>query len=147
MAGNEATINGSLRIRKIENGITTIDYRPSEGAFTATVVGSKGPVPGSISVSTVGVSVDFSELTQPGLCRIKNQDSAITVMVGIWEPDTSKFYPFMDLLPGERYPIRLSHLLSGELGGGIGTDGASNNSLMIKSLSGTPNVLVEAFEA
>jgi len=144
---NEATIRSSLNIRKQSGAITVIDFKGSGvDSFTATVTGTKGPVPGAIAATVVGVDVDFSELTQPGLCKVSNMDDTNYVTLGIWDPEIAKFFPLMEILPGESYSLRLSRLLGGELGTGSGTTGPDTNTMRIKSSTGTVNVIIEAFE-
>src|SRR5678816_4215564 len=81
-------------------------YQDQPSAYTATLVGTKGPVPGAISVPTTGVDVDLSQLTTPGLCRIANLDLTNYVEWGIH--DGSVFHPVGEVLPGEFCNIRLS---------------------------------------
>ncbi len=142
----EATVRSSLTVRKLSGIITQLDYRSGSEQFTPTVTGTKGPTPGAIAVTVVGVDVDFSELTQPALCRIKNLDDTNYITIGIWDPELARFFPIDECLPGESFVRRLSRLLSGELGTGAGTVGANTNTLRIKASTGTINVLVEAFE-
>lgn len=138
---SEATIRSSLQIVA-----GNIEYQSRPAAFVATVTGRKGPVPGAIQATTDGISVDFSQLDTPALCRIQNLDLTNYVTVGIWEPDTSKFYPLMELLPGESYVFRLSRDIGEQYAGtGTGTD-TPNNAVRIKANTSACNVLVEAFE-
>ena len=144
---NEATIRSSLNIRKVSGALSLINFRSSGvEAFTATVAGTKGPVPGALTATVVGVDVDFSELSQPALCQITNMDATNYVTVGIWDPEINKFYPFDEILPGESYVRRLSRLLGGETGTGSGTSGPNTNTMRLRASSGTVNVIVEAFE-
>ena len=48
------------------------------GATGNSVTGRKGPTPGAIAVTPLGVNVDLSQLTVPGLCVIKNLAAAGT---------------------------------------------------------------------
>ena len=137
---NEATIQYSLTIL---NG--NLRYQPASITFRATVTGTKGPVPGAISVTTAGVDVDFSELVQPALCKFTNLDSTNFVSYGIW--DGTSFYPLGELLPGESYPLRLSRDLGEEFGTGTGTTGAAINKLRFKANTATCDVSIEAFES
>lgn len=142
---NEATIRSSLQIFKGTDPIQ-LQYLSRPDSFTATVTGAKGPVPGAIQATIAGVDVDFSELTQPGLCRIVNLDATNFVTWGIWDPEIAKFFPLGEILPGEFYVIRLSRLLSAELGTGAGTTGPNTNKLRLKADTASVNVSVEAFE-
>jgi len=111
-------------------------------SFTATITEGKGPTPGSIAVTKVGIDVDLSELASYGLCELRNQASAGEVMVGIW--NGSAFYPFKDLKPGEHFVIRLSEFLGDEFATGTGTTG-NGNTLRIKAKTVTCNVYVGAY--
>ncbi len=110
--------------------------------------GTKGPTPGSFDASVDGTDVSLSELTTFGLCRIINYDTSNFVDVGIWDPETVKFYPIVRLLAGEFFVMRLSPDLQEEFAGtGTGTTGADTNRLRIKADTAICNVSVEAYEA
>jgi len=144
---DEATITVGLSIVSGH-----LDYQSRPASFVADVAGSKGPVPGAISASSFGTDVDLSELTQPGLCRVQNLDATNVLEVGAWDPTALRYYPILELLPGESYVFRLSRNLSEEYGTGTGTGtlaaGTGNRLRLRKSTggAGTINALVEAFE-
>lgn len=142
---NEATITGGLFIK---NG--NIEYQSRPTAFQADVTGTKGPTPGAIAVSTSGVDVSLAELGTPGLCRLMNltDDDNIYITYGIWDPESTKFYPLGELLAGESYVIRLARDIQEEYGAGAGTGttGADTNKLRLKAIGGAAVALVEAFE-
>lgn len=142
---NEATVQAGLQVFKGTDPIQ-IQYLSRPGSFVADVAGAKGPVPGAFTATLAGTDVDFSELTQPGLALFKNLDATNFVTWGIWDPEISKFYPIGEILPGEFYPIRLSRLLTGELGTGAGTTGPNTNTLRFKADTAPLDVSVEAFE-
>ena len=137
---SEATIRCTLQIRK-----GNLNYYSQPSGFNATVTGTKGPTPGAITVSTEGTDVDLSELTTPGLCRLMNLDSTNSVKYGIWEPETSTFYPLGMILPGESFILRLATDLGQQYFTGTGTTGPVNN-LRFQAENASCNVLVEAFE-
>jgi len=140
---NEARINSSLSVTKGDY----LNYSSKPTAFNADVAGTKGPVVGSIEASLNGTDVDFTELTQPALCRIQNQDSTNFVTVGIWDDAAEIFYPMIELLPGESFVVRLSRDLQDEFGTGVvGTAADTDNRLRIRADTAAANVLVEAFE-
>lgn len=141
---DEATLTVSLRIAK-----GNLIYQSFPQAFTADMTGTKGPTPGAITATTVGTLVDLSQLTQPGLCRLMNLDASNYVTVGMYDPQTLKFYPLLELLPGETFPLRLSRDLAEEYGTspGTGTTGQANNRLMVRANAASCVVLVEAFES
>lgn len=139
---DEATIRSSLLVR-----CDTLNYQSYPTSFQADVAGEKGPTPGAITVTTEGTSVDLSELTTPGLCRIMNLDATNYATYGIWDPENDTFFPLGELLPGETYVLRLSRDLQEEFGTGTGTTGADTNRLRFKADTASVVVLVEAFEA
>ncbi len=122
-----------------------LDYQGRPTVFTGDFIGTaKGPVPGALTVPITGLRVNFGELTTPGLCRILNTDATNFVTVGIY--DTSKFYPLMELGPGESYVIRLSRYLNQEfVGTGTGTN-ADVNQFMLFADTAYCIVVVEAFQ-
>jgi len=139
---DEATVRVSLQIRK-----DPIDYQGRPTVFTADVTGIKGPCPGAFTATVAGVSVDLSELTTPGLCRIMNLDDTDFVTFGIYDPETTIFYPLFEVLAGETYVLRLSRDLAEEWAAtGTGTGGPETNTFHVRSNAGDCNVLVEAFE-
>lgn len=141
---DEARIVSSLQIISGK-----VDYQSKPTSFTADVAGEKGPSPGAVSVLGTGTDIDFSQLEDPGLCRIQNLDDDNYLTYGIWDPELSKFYPLGELLPGETFVLRLSRLLQEEVGTGTGTDSEeapASNRLRFYANASTSNVLVEAFE-
>ena len=138
---DEATISASLTIRKGDN-----QFR-QQRTFRADVALFKGPSPGAITVTTDGVDVDLSQLSQPGLCVLTNLDATNYVEYGIREPDTSTFYPLGEILPGESYVVRLSRNLQEEyLGTGTSTS-SPTNFLHLKANGASVNVDVSAFDS
>lgn len=138
---DEATIRASLQI---DSGNLSYSSKPT--AFQADVAGSKGPVPGAITVSVDGTDVDLSELTTPGLCRIMNLDDTNYVTVGIYDTSATEFYPLLELLPGETFVFRLSRVVGLEVEApGTGTY-AGATSMRVRANTAPCNVLVEAFE-
>lgn len=135
---NEARVRGSLTIRK-----NNIDYTSKPTSFLADVAVAIGPTPGAIAVSTAGVDVDLSQLTTPGLAVLHNLGTSGYVEVGVW--DGVSYYPLLELLPGEVYPVRLSRNLGQEYGTGTGTTGLAVNTLRLKANGAACVVVVEAF--
>jgi hypothetical protein len=145
----EAKLQLSLQIDKTD-ATGNVAFRSYPTQFTADVTGAKGPTPGAFTVSVHGTDVDLSELITPGLARFYNQDPTNYVSYGIADPETDKFYPLGEILPGEFWPIRLSRLLGQEYaqaGTGTGTAGAETNTLRFMANAAPCNVVVEAFEA
>jgi hypothetical protein len=136
---NEATIYSGL-------AVTTgnLRYRTPSTSFRADVAGAKGPSPGAITAAVAGTDVDFSELTTPALCFLKNLDETNWVEVGPRDPDTGVFHPFLKLLPGESCAVRLSHNLGSEVTGtGSGT---GNATFRIRANTAACVVQVDAFQ-
>lgn len=146
---DEATINCSLQIRKVDSttNLTLIDYQSRPSRFLADVNGTKGPSPGSLTIPVGGEAIDLGEFVTPGLCRIMNMDPTNYVEYGIWDPILDIFYPFGELLPGEITVFRFSRNIQEEYSGtGTGTTGPDNRFFM-KANTADCVVLVEAFEA
>lgn len=143
---NEATVNSSLQVRKVSGSTVLLDYQSRPSAFKATVNGTKGPYPGSLSVPTTGKLVYFDQLTTPGLCRLMNCDATNYVEYGIYDPQSGLFYPIGEMLPGETYVLRFSRNLQEQYSGsGTGT-ATPENYFYMKANKATCVVLVEAFE-
>lgn len=146
---------------QIQIGMTIVKdnvrlFQNALNAFTADMNGKFGPTPGAVVATTSGTDVDLSFLTVPGWAFITNidpieADGGNPVDIGIWDPDTDKFYPFARLKPQQAFPMPLSPFLSMEFGEGsstgTGTTGASVNTLRVRGLRRSVNVVIEAFEA
>lgn len=123
---NEIRIQLSMRIAK-----GNLLYQPPAITFTANLAGTKGPTPGSLTITTDGVDIPLSELnTMGGIARIVNIDPDNFITVGIKDMTTEAFYPLVELLPGEGYPLRLSRFLGDELGTGSGSGTVGSNSVL-----------------
>ena len=125
-----------------------LKYRSHPTGFRADVTGRKGPTPGAVAVTLLGVNIDLSQLTTPGLCVIKNlaaDDTTDYVTVGIYDTSAGRYYPVVELLPGEMYAYRLSRNLGHEISG-TASGTVSGSRLQLRSHVGTVNVSVEAFE-
>ncbi len=142
MAG-EARITSGLGIRA-----DNIQYQSQPQAFQADVTGRKGPTPGALTIPVYGKVIDLGELSTPGLCRVQNLDATNYITIGMYNPITDIFTPFMELLPGESYVFRFSRNIQEQYTGqtGTGTTGQINRMLAMANFA--PAVLlVEAFEA
>ncbi len=138
---NEATIRTGIEILK--DGLV---YRPPTVAFKVDVSAAKGPTPGLVVVPILGVDINFSALTTPGLCRISNYDTTNFVTYGIGDSVTNEFYPLGEVGPEESYVLKLSRNL------GIDQDelttgtGSGTKTFRLMADTATCNCSVEAFE-
>lgn len=144
---DEARITSILNIRKTSGTKVILEYTSRPGSFQANVTGTKGPVPGAVTATLAGNNIDFAELATPGLTRVMNLDATNRYEIGIWDPDNSKFFPLLEVLPGESYVIRLSRNLQEEFQTGTGTTGLGANRFRIKANGLAVEALIEAFEA
>ena len=155
----EAQVRATLNIRS-----GALNYTSNPTAYTANLPNgvnpAKGPTPGAITVTNVGVNVSLAQLVQPGLCFIQNLSTEINngatdktgvVEYGIWDPSVARFHPLGELLPGEFHVIRLSRHLTQEYGTGPGTGtvpGVHTNALRIRSMTPVAELVrVDAFES
>lgn len=99
--------------------------------FSADMAGQAGPTPGLVVLAPGGTEVDLSLLTTPGWTAFANlePDGGSRIEFGVWDPETSKFYPVTELEPGEGEVISLSRALFWEYGTGTGTVGSPTNRL------------------
>lgn len=149
---DEARVTASLQIRKTgSDGNAVLEYQSRPSSFVADVTGVFGPTPGAVTISRFGTQIDLSALHIPGLCRFMNMDENNPIKVGIYDPDAGnfgqpEFKPFMRLLPGEMFVIRLDPDITEEyLNTGTGTTGDSD---MLWAIAENADavLLVEAFE-
>lgn len=139
-----------MQIRKSDGVLSVIDYRsPGPSGFNDTVVGTKGPSPGALTIPAGGKVVSLGELNTPGWCVIKNMDGDTAVEYGIKVP-SGVYYPFGEVPPGMASPpFKFSrNFREGFTNTGTGTSAAVNQ-LFMKPIGGLTdvNVSVEAFEA
>lgn len=140
---DEILVTASVQIRK-----DNLQYRSLPNSFKADMIGTaKGPSPGAVSVPTDGKDIYFNELVTPGVCVLTNLDDTNYVEYGIYDPQTSVFYPLGEIQPGETYVLRLSRNLQEQYSGsGTGTT-APENYLRLKANVASCDVFVGAFEA
>lgn len=138
---NEIQVQSVMTIRKghMDESITLSFSDDMDGT-------PDGPCPGAVSVSTDGTDIDLTELIDPGWCAFKNLSSTYNINIGIWEPATSLFYPFIELEPGQGCIVPLSRELRSEYSGtGTGTSGYTNT-LRAKAKDGAAILQVKAYE-
>jgi hypothetical protein len=138
---DEATVYSSLQINK-----GNLQYRSAISAFRVTVTGTFGPVVGAITATTNGVDVTLSGITVPGLCEVTNLDTVNSVILGRWDPSNSRFYPLLEVGPGESYVIKLARHVTDEYEGtGTGT-AATATTLRVKAENAPCSVVFRIFE-
>jgi hypothetical protein len=139
---NEINVRASLQIKK-----GNLDFQSKPTVFKSDMTGLDGPTPGTITCAVApGTDVDLSELTTPGMCWMMNLDATNYVTVGIRDPESNLFYPFLELLPGEFTVFRLARNVEEEYATGTGTVGANTNRIRIVANNAACNVAVFAFE-
>lgn len=141
---NEIRVVSSLQIRK-----GNLNYQGQPTSFNANMAGLKGPTPGSITAGLAGTDVDLTEIQVPGgLCRIQNVDPVNWIEIGMYDPITFKFYPMLELLPGESYIVRLSRKIGDLQGTGTGSGvTGGTDTLRVKANAAPCDVLIESFDA
>jgi hypothetical protein len=133
---NEAIISAALQISK-----GNLQYSSRPNNFRADIAGSHGPTPGAVTIETTGTTVNLSQLTTPGLCRISNIDDENYITWGVEDDDTGEFYPFGEILPGEFYIFRFSRLF-----GYPNSGTATTASFKLYANNEDSVCLIEAFE-
>lgn len=139
---NEIQIMSSLTVNA-----GTVQHRSPKTAYNDDMTGRKGPCVGTISVSTAGTEISVAQITVPGYIELTNLDSTNFVEYGIWDTETSVFYPIGELRPGGKPQLLfLSRNLRQEYTGtGTGTTGPTNK-LWLKANSAACNVNIALFE-
>lgn len=144
---NEATVRTGLSITNVTTA--KFNYRSPQQGYTASVTGTNGPTPGGMQVSESGTDLDFSRLTaMGGLFEAINYDLTYRVEIGIYEPATGTFFPFLELLAGESFVGRLSRNVTEQFDGTVTGTGtfAENNTVRAKSYGGPVNIFFGAFD-
>lgn len=121
---------------------------PQQNQFqgTQTLTSLKGPSPGAITATVVGVQPDLSELTLGGPALFQNQSTTEDnlAIVGIWDGDS--FFPLFDIPPGKTMgPVWLSAYLGEEMTSGTGTV-SSAGTLMVKMLLESATVVILGYD-
>lgn len=123
---NEITVRSELQVKK-----GGVDYRSFPNDHRVTAVGTaNGPTPGSLLIGTTSTYVDLTQLTTPGVCRVRNLDATNYVEFGIY--DGSTFFPLGEIGPLEQYVFKFSRNVS--------------TSFRMKANTAACRCLVEAFE-
>ncbi len=142
---NEIRVQISLQIRDTNSSLF---YQSQPSAFLADRTGTRGPTPASIVVTVAGVTVSLAQLTAlGGMCWMQNLDLTNYVEYGVYDPDTTEFYPFGELLPGEVNLVRLSRFLGEEMGAGTGSGTSGSGVLFqMRAVGGSCVVRCDAFD-
>ena len=98
---NEFTIKSQITLT---NG--TMRHTGAPSSFQANQTTKFGPVPGTVSATTSGVTVSLSGITTPGIFSIQNLDTTNYVSFGLYISST--YYPLGEVLPGEIYVCRFA---------------------------------------
>lgn len=145
----EARLQGGLAIRKVTNGVQVMDHRPAYNGFVADVAGTKGPTPGDVTIGPNGTNIDLSQLTEPGWCELFNRSDTQTIQYGIWDTDSTTFYPIGELEPGHGHTIKFSRNFGERHDEGVGTGTTGSGICKLRIYSGGASnavVYVGAFE-
>lgn len=154
---NEISMSLSCSIQKRVGNVLVVNEKWSE-SYRADLEGQRGPSPGLVSATLIGVAVDLSKLTTPGFCKLFNQgsgdqttDQTCYVEVGIYDQTAAvnRFYPLLELYPGECQIVRLSRFLGQEFGtalSGTATSLGTDNKLFVKAVGAVQNVTFQAME-
>lgn len=136
---DEATVRSSV-------SISSMNYSPRQQSFNEDVTSPKGPTPGYLVALADGVDVDFSKLTSPGLCYLRNYSDSDFIEWGLYDPSTLMFHPLGEVGPGKAYPIILSRNLGKEYPStGTGVTG-TNTTFRIRGGQSDVPCSIEAFE-
>lgn len=123
---------------------SNVNFRAYPTSFNVDVTSDgKGPSPGAVTATVAGVNVSLSELTTPGLCRIRNLGTN-TVHYGIH--DGTNFFPFGEVRGGCHVDFILSSFFGDALAD-TGTADEGDVNLRVLAENSDTDVTVEAFEA
>lgn len=120
---NEATIQSGLTLR-----VGNLEYQSKPATIRADVGsnGPAGPTPGYVLATLTGALIDLTKLINlGGLVWVQNTDPTNFIEICVYDPDSTKFYSFMELLPGEAFAWRMSRNYQNEFGAGTGTTGSN----------------------
>jgi len=142
---NEIRYGCGLTIVKSSANIKQID---NDAIVVTDMLGSRGPAIGSVMVPTSGYNVDLEATLQylGGMCKMKNKGVNL-VVAGVFDPSTSHFFSFLDLIPDEPQVVRLSRYLCAEFAGtGTGSLSSPQTQFWLVAENATTEVHVEAYD-
>lgn len=144
---SEVQIRQKLTIRK-----QNLNYDPPQSQVTFDLDGMFGPYPGALIISYDGTSIDLSPFADPAWIDVQNIEpndgTGVTVSLGVYDPQTHRYYPVFKIRPGARHLGELDELIQSEFNPVTGTGtGIGGNRLMLKAKDGdAANVFVGVFE-
>ncbi len=142
---DEYDVRISLEVRK-----PPLRYQSYPTQFFADMEGDGEPVPGIVQVNDQeGTHIDLSVNSRTiGIALFENHGPGEYVEYGIYDPELLIYYPLGEILPGERFVLRLSRNVQTQYGPtGTGTTGhAVENRLWMLSHGGDSLVLFDCFE-
>lgn len=135
---NEIKVHASIQINH-----DNLKYPPTgPTSFSADQDLALGPTPGLVLASVAGTVIDLSALTTPGVCEITNLDETNYIQFGV--TDGTYFYPLGEVLPGEKWPMRLYRSL-GSREATPGTGSSNILDFMIRADTAACYCVVSAF--
>lgn len=148
---NEISFRSSVTVRKKAADGSWLIREGWNDSFRLSMTGAQGPSPGAIAVPTYGVSITFSGIVTPAVCRFWNateSSSHTRIALGVRDPDTALFYPLLSFPRGKGYPVILDpDLFEGYTGPGTSTaTEATNNTLWAKAFGADGVLFVGGFE-
>lgn len=111
----------------------------------------RGPFPGAIIVPTTGIEIPLTGLStnrRGGPMRAYNKHLTELVTVGVRDPETGRFYAFLDLLPGRATTIpNLSRYLGVEwVGTGTGSGTTPATQMWAESQTEDAECIFDCFD-
>jgi hypothetical protein len=141
---NEVSIRTSLQVKaeNINFQSPSVNSGDDLGVF-------KGPCVGTISVTTAGTPIDFTQMERVGWCFIQNQSTESYVDYGIYITSLGEFFPLFEIPPGVAVVTKFSKFFTTEYdveGTGTGTTN-SISEFMMKARTADANVLLQCFDS
>lgn len=153
----ELTCNFRMTVVKRDAEGRLLQNQQHGHSFFRDVSGAGGPYPGKITVPLTGVQIPMTQLAEAGPAWLKHlgltsgadpgaDHKIYYVELGIKDLATSIFYPFVEIWPGEEWPIPLTrNLLEKYNSTGTGT-GPANNMLWAISHIASCDISLSAYQ-
>ena len=143
----KASIQARLSITDSTTGVRFNNL--GSGAYTADVVGSGGPYPGTVAAPVTGATVNLkSQLSDPSLYTLGNVGT-VPVDYGVYDVSRGLVHLWGRVYPGEQAVGRFSPYFFGETGpgtAGTGTIGADDNLFYVRGVGTTGYLNISAFD-